>query len=113
MTVLTNIDRAIDGLQRISLMAQLRDKVSIALAAGKPRCGNCYYWMKSRDCPHEHNVGGMSRGPSADALTCSKFKITQRAVDLRAKRIREAVEFANRYGLPIPTFLAAGGSNGQ
>jgi hypothetical protein len=29
--------------------------------------------MKSRECPREHNVNGMSRGPSCNALACDKF----------------------------------------
>lgn len=39
-------------------------------------CGHCYWWMKSRDCPREKNVGGMSRGPSCSGLPCEKFRST-------------------------------------
>lgn len=36
-------------------------------------CGNCDKWMKSRECPREHNVNGRSRGPSCNALPCGQF----------------------------------------
>lgn len=36
-------------------------------------CGNCFYWMKSRMCPRERNVKGMTRGPSCSGLPCKKF----------------------------------------
>jgi hypothetical protein len=38
-----------------------------------PRCGHCDHWMKSTDCPKEHNVNGWSRGPSCEGMPCSKF----------------------------------------
>lgn len=41
-----------------------------------PVCGSCFFWMKSRDCPREHNVNGYNRGPSMSASPCSKFKGT-------------------------------------
>jgi hypothetical protein len=94
-----------DGLNRISLIAQLRDKVAYALKAYNKRCGDCVHWMKSRDCPLERNVKGYSRGPSCDAPVCSKFVIKQRAVELQQKRTTEAIEFAKAHDLPIPDCL--------
>jgi hypothetical protein len=38
------------------------------------RCGDCTKWMKSRECPRERNVGGMSRGPSWEEYQCAAFK---------------------------------------
>ncbi len=45
----------------------------VAKYAPKHRCGDCDNWMKSRQCPREHNVKGMSRGPSCNDYTCDKF----------------------------------------
>jgi hypothetical protein len=56
---------------------QERDEFDRAFRRSCPRCGSCNHWMKSRECPREHNVKGMSRGPSADASTCSKFDGTK------------------------------------
>lgn len=97
-----DIDRAIDAMQRLSLLAQLRDKVVVALSTDKRRCGNCYFWMKSSQCPYEKNVHGFSRGPSCDDAPCGKFKIEQRALDLKAERVAEAIVFAQRHSLPHP-----------
>lgn len=63
-------------------------EISVALASALPRCGECYYWMKSRECPREHNVRGMSRGPSSGDATCAKFK---------AKDARTATAIAERW----------------
>ena len=51
----------------------IRWAIADAISSGLPRCGECSHWMKSRECPREHNVKGMSRGPSCDDRTCDKF----------------------------------------
>jgi len=104
---MSEIDAIISGLNRFSLVAQLRDKVSDAFDAQRDRCGDCGFWMKSRSCPREHNVNGMSRGPDAGAIVCPKFQIEQRAINRRARLIREAVDFAQMHDLPLPSFPAA------
>lgn len=105
---MSEIDAIINAVNRISLLGQLRDKVWYATEAQRDRCGSCFFWMKSRDCPREKNVGGMSRGPSRNDGVCAKFKITQSAVDLRLRRIAEAVDFAREHNLPPPdAFLVA------
>lgn len=104
---MSEIDRVIDGLNKISLIAQLRDKVRVAADAKRNRCGGCDHWMKSRQCPKERNVGGMSRGPSCDDLACSSFSITAREIETRSRRAGEAISFAEQHGLPVPTYLAA------
>lgn len=99
------IDRVIDGLNKISAIAQLRDKVWEANNAKRDRCGGCEHWMKSIDCPRERNVGGMSRGPSCDAAVCSSFSITKREIENRARWANEAIAFAEANDLPSPTHL--------
>ncbi len=47
--------------------------IAQALASCLPKCGECRHWMKSRECPREHNVKGMSRGPWGGAMACDKF----------------------------------------
>lgn len=96
-------DKAIDALGRLSLLAQLRDKVVEASQVDRRECGNCFFWMKSRDCPYERNVGGVTRGPSMSHVACGKFRITQQAVELKTQRLHEAMAFAEKHGLPVPT----------
>lgn len=48
---------------------QLREDISLNTGV----CGSCDKWMKSRECPREKNVNGMSRGPSCKSLTCGQF----------------------------------------
>ena len=38
-----------------------------------PRCGDCYLWMKSGQCPQERNVGGWNKGPSMNGSICERF----------------------------------------
>lgn len=56
------------------------------------RCGDCDKWMKSRECPKEHNVKGWSRGPSSEAYICLEFLEKKWATDLRNSRMAELVE---------------------
>ena len=37
------------------------------------KCGSCDKWMKSRECPREHNVNGRNRGPSWNGSPCGQF----------------------------------------
>jgi hypothetical protein len=66
--------------------------------------------MKSRECPAEKNVNGMSRGPSMGGMPCQKFQITDSAVSLSAKRRSEANAFAKEKGfeMPFPAIERAG-----
>lgn len=65
---------------------EIRYAITQALASALPKCGECSHWMKSRECPKEHNVKGMSRGPSCDALACDKFLTKDTAT---AERVAE------------------------
>lgn len=99
---MNDFDKAINAMRRVSLLAQLRDKVVSALAVDRRECGNCYFWMKSRDCPREHNINGRCRGPSCSDIACGKFQIQDRVLELKKQRIAEAISFAERHSLPIP-----------
>lgn len=50
-----------------------RDELDVLRNLSRRECGNCDKWMKSRECPREHNVKGMSRGPSCKGLACGSF----------------------------------------
>ena len=91
----------IDALGRFSLLTQLKDKLVEALQTAKPECGNCQHWMKSSSCPREETINGYKKGPSMGAPVCAKFKIEQSAVDLKNKRISDAIVFAKKHNLPI------------
>lgn len=64
---------------------QRREELATLKRQATPHCGDCYYWMKSRDCPRERNVNGMSRGPSSGGLPCVKFLGTASFNDSCAK----------------------------
>lgn len=99
---MSEIENIIGGMQRISDAAYLRDLVFYANDAARKRCGGCHFWMKSRECPAEKNVNGMSRGPSCEGFPCQKFKVTDSAVSLAGKRRSEANAFARSKGLRLP-----------
>ncbi len=40
------------------------------MKAPNPRCGNCEFWMKSRQCPRE---GNGQKGPSMNVMPCNKY----------------------------------------
>lgn len=94
-------DRVAAPLERMSLLTQLRDKVRQADRVCRPRCGWCFFWMK-RSCPKERNVNGMSRGPSCEDRPCEKFTPNSRFLSVLENRYQEAIEFAERHGLPVP-----------
>lgn len=102
---MSEIDNVISGLDRISLLAQLKDKVNYAIEAGELRCGACNHWMKSRVCPREKNIGGMTRGPSSGSLACDQFSRSMSSIATQGRRVCEAIEFAEAHHLPIPTHL--------
>jgi hypothetical protein len=100
---MSEIDNIIGGFQRLSDAGFLRDLVFYANDAARKRCGSsCYFWMKSKECPAEKNVGGMSRGPSCDGTPCQKFQVTTSSVSTAEKKRSEANEFAKSHGFKLP-----------
>lgn len=107
MTSVQDFDRIIDAVSKISALGCLRDKIVVALATDRRECGNCNHWMKSNSCPREtRNNQGRRVGPSMSEPACSKFSLEQWVADLKAKRIVEAVAYADAHGLPVPPILA-------
>ena len=71
------MDDILDGVMRLSevssrvhMLSIEQDKLNML---ERKVCGNCFYWMKSRLCPREANVKGMTRGPSSSGSPCEKF----------------------------------------
>lgn len=81
-----------DWADRFSEHVHTQDKIRKLRAAvfqqGRT-CGDCSNWMKSRLCPKERNVKGMTRGPSSGDLKCNQFLegvgATKRRADLSAQ----------------------------
>jgi hypothetical protein len=69
--------------EHIHRQARIRE---LAADIARSGCGDCKNWMKSRECPKEHNVNGYSRGPSRNAPICSLFVEEPRTAELRQKR---------------------------
>lgn len=75
MTDLRDVfDAAIDILGREARARHWLDQAAADERNARPKCGNCYWWMKSRDCPRERNVNGRNRGPSMNEAPCGKFR---------------------------------------
>jgi hypothetical protein len=53
------------------------------------RCGDCDKWMKSRECPKEHNVNGQTTGPSNDEIKCNQFTEALSSTRLRTQLLAE------------------------
>lgn len=89
-----NVNAIFAAAHAISEARQKQAEYEELESAARPRCGGCHWWMKSRDCPQEHNVNGMSRGPSADAMPCGKFRAN--SGHLRAVERLKAYELETR-----------------
>lgn len=96
-------------------MNRLRELRSDHFLCGR-ECGDCDKWMKSRECPREHNVNGQSRGPSCKGAICSQF-VWSRSAERRRDRL--AAEIAALSETPPPAVeaqasgLAAGSHPGS
>lgn len=76
---------------------EIRWAIADAIKSGLPKCGECSHWMKSSLCPREHNVKGMSRGPSCGDSVCSKFVAKDAATAaLIAERRKPIDEYLQR-----------------
>ena len=69
---------AVEPFLRLGRLADFNNELQHIKSIKSRRCGSCFWWMKSRDCPRERNVNGYSRGPSMNstiALRCSKYQL--------------------------------------
>ncbi|MFA4871336.1 MAG: hypothetical protein WC623_24265 [Pedobacter sp.] len=53
----------------------------------KSICGHCDFWLKSSQCPKEHNITGRNVGPSANSFPCSKYIPVEWIKNLKLERI--------------------------
>lgn len=98
------VERALAPFERMSRIADLQAELRQVSQDGSRRCGNCFWWMKSNDCPQERNVNGYSRGPncnSSRAITCNKYEQTQRSRGLFESRMGELKQKADALGVDI------------
>jgi hypothetical protein len=86
-----------DWAGKFSEHVHRQDKIrKLSAEIRKPNsCGDCHFWMKSRECPREHNVNGQTRGPSCDGFTCQKFQATATSISLRADKVAELSRLTN------------------
>jgi len=81
-----------DAVEKLSEHFQRIDqikKLSASISDLAPRCGLCYFWMMSRECPREKNINGYSQGPSCDGFPCEKFSEKKYVTELRDARKAE------------------------
>ena len=79
------LKRIVEVDAAISKQRHARAEVERLRLASARECGNCDKWMKSRECPREHNVNGMSRGPSCQDPPCGQFISSRGHVDYLAQ----------------------------
>jgi hypothetical protein len=85
-----NLDAFIKADAKLSALREARRMRVEAEQTDRARCGNCQHWMKSRRCPKERNVAGMSRGPGAGAPACGQFALQPSVAALKAARLTAA-----------------------
>ena len=77
-------------------LARLTREAHVAVRKSKePTCGKCYWHMKSKDCPQERNIRGMSRGPSMGSLlarSCGKYQRDKFADEHTSRLERDAAQ---------------------
>lgn len=59
-----------EHVHRQEKIRQLKSRLAVI----GTRCGDCDLWMKSSQCPREHNVNGRSQGPSMNDCICGQFR---------------------------------------
>lgn len=67
------IDRFLEITGHLTEATVHRDEANRLHRVSLPKCGNCNKWMKSSQCPREHNVNGMTRGPSSEEIACKQY----------------------------------------
>lgn len=80
--IFSAVEKFSEAVQKIG---QIK-KLSASISDLAPRCGRCYFWMMSSECPREKNINGYSRGPSCDGFPCEKFSEKQYVTELRDAR---------------------------
>lgn len=74
-------EKIIDAFMEFSSMVHRIDARKRELARLRENatrnCGNCYWWMKSRDCPIDDQRKGF---PSCNHPPCGKFQATTDAI---------------------------------
>lgn len=99
MNAIEQFDTAIRIATDIGNIAHYRDLRARVREMDRKVCGNCVFWMMSRQCPRETNRNGRPHGPSANELACDKFQITESTLRIKAERQAEADAFADKCGL--------------
>jgi hypothetical protein len=106
MNTVQQAERIFSAALQAGRIVQLKEMVKEAMNTAQPKCGLCQGWMAST-CPREgRDAKGRRTGPSCNGSPCSKFEIVGWAIDLRNERTARAVEFAEKYGLPVPAALS-------
>jgi hypothetical protein len=96
-------DRMIDELGRWSKIDVARNELAKTRSDIRRLgtvCGDCDNWMKSKQCPKDHNIRGRNHGPSCNTpvLGCSSYseapKVEHRRVQLtlESERLRSIIE---------------------
>lgn len=83
--------RLSERTERLHKIRELRAKIG----RQGTECGDCDKWMKSSQCPKEHNVNGYSRGPSYSTPICKEFVEGKSTTEFREKLQKELALLTN------------------
>lgn len=99
MDLRDQLDHAIGVMGRLSALAYIADLRKDLHEFNRPKCGDCFLWMKSRLCPKEHNVNGYTRGPNCNGAPCDKYQEVAYMADLRKEKEAEIDKRLKALGL--------------
>lgn len=74
------MDKFIEASGRLTGYQVHMDEARRLERAALPKCGNCYWWMKSRDCPIDDQRKGF---PSCNHHSCGKYQATACVASMR------------------------------
>lgn len=74
------MDKFIEASGRLTGYQVNMDEANRLEREAIPKCGNCYWWMKSRDCPIDDQKRGF---PSCNHHSCGKYQETTDVARMR------------------------------
>lgn len=98
-------DNFLEADAKAQRLRSLKERSQKAVNFDIKRCGNCYFWMKSKDCPKERNVNGWNKGPSCNGVACEKFQLEAYVAEVKIEKLEEVIADWNESEFETPEIL--------